>query len=169
MLQPNGAIFSVRPVREAKGDLHHFVQNTVDPVPDPHVCCNVRRHCPRTTSTKPGQGPVRPRRFVLMPRDGERATGIEPAFSAWEADVLPLYDARATGLLADHASPNSVRRAIAPGGGRAVLVAGTTPCPPLSVVGRQRKRVVYFSNWNHKTQAKRTATKRPYAHLAKAR
>ena len=24
----------------------------------------------------------------------ERATGIEPAFSAWEADVLPLYDAR---------------------------------------------------------------------------
>ena len=25
---------------------------------------------------------------------GERATGIEPAFSAWEADVLPLYDAR---------------------------------------------------------------------------
>jgi hypothetical protein len=26
----------------------------------------------------------------------ERATGIEPAFSAWEADVLPLYDARVT-------------------------------------------------------------------------
>jgi hypothetical protein len=26
--------------------------------------------------------------------DGERATGIEPAFSAWEADVLPLNYAR---------------------------------------------------------------------------
>ncbi len=26
----------------------------------------------------------------------ERATGIEPAFSAWEADVLPLNYARAT-------------------------------------------------------------------------
>ncbi len=25
---------------------------------------------------------------------GERATGIEPAFSAWEADVLPLNYAR---------------------------------------------------------------------------
>jgi hypothetical protein len=27
----------------------------------------------------------------------ERATGIEPAFSAWEADVLPLNYARAVG------------------------------------------------------------------------
>ncbi len=27
----------------------------------------------------------------------ERATGIEPAFSAWEADVLPLNYARETG------------------------------------------------------------------------
>jgi hypothetical protein len=26
----------------------------------------------------------------------ERTTGIEPAFSAWEADVLPLYDIRLT-------------------------------------------------------------------------
>ena len=47
------------------------------------------------------------RRFVLtsagpLPRDAgftredlrERATGIEPAFSAWEADVLPLNYAR---------------------------------------------------------------------------
>src|SRR5437764_6711257 len=28
---------------------------------------------------------------------GERATGIEPAFSAWEADVLPLNYARGRG------------------------------------------------------------------------
>ena len=46
----------------------------------------------------------------------ERATGIEPAFSAWEADVLPLYDARATSWLADHASPYPARRGIAPAG-----------------------------------------------------
>jgi len=26
----------------------------------------------------------------------ERTTGIEPAFSAWEADVLPLYDVHLT-------------------------------------------------------------------------
>ena len=35
---------------------------------------------------------------VLMPLTSlfamERATGIEPAFSAWEADVLPLNYAR---------------------------------------------------------------------------
>ena len=29
----------------------------------------------------------------------ERATGIEPAFSAWEADVLPLNYAREAGPL----------------------------------------------------------------------
>ena len=35
----------------------------------------------------------------------ERATGIEPAFSAWEADVLPLNYAREQGArLASEAS-----------------------------------------------------------------
>ncbi len=32
----------------------------------------------------------------------ERATGIEPAFSAWEADVLPLNYARVVSTLAKH-------------------------------------------------------------------
>ena len=31
----------------------------------------------------------------------ERMTGIEPAFSAWEADVLPLYDIRVLGWTPD--------------------------------------------------------------------
>jgi hypothetical protein len=31
----------------------------------------------------------------------ERMTGIEPAFSAWEADVLPLYDIRERGIHAE--------------------------------------------------------------------
>ena len=39
-------------------------------------------------------GPQRGRRASDEPKRLERATGIEPAFSAWEADVLPLYDAR---------------------------------------------------------------------------
>ena len=32
----------------------------------------------------------------------ERATGIEPAFSAWEADVLPLNYARVAGVIPLH-------------------------------------------------------------------
>ena len=36
----------------------------------------------------------RPERATSETKRAERATGIEPAFSAWEADVLPLYDAR---------------------------------------------------------------------------
>ena len=38
---------------------------------------------------------LRSERFVL-----ERATGIEPALSAWEADVLPLNYARVPGRTA---------------------------------------------------------------------
>ena len=30
----------------------------------------------------------------------ERATGIEPASSAWKAEVLPLHNARVTAMLA---------------------------------------------------------------------
>jgi hypothetical protein len=48
----------------------------------------IKRTLLRTT------GPQRGRRASDEPKRLERATGIEPAFSAWEADVLPLYDAR---------------------------------------------------------------------------
>ena len=37
-----------------------------------------------------GTGPLDPRSRIL-----ERVTGIEPALSAWEADVLPLNYTRA--------------------------------------------------------------------------
>ncbi len=40
------------------------------------------------------QEPGMPESTFELPKRSERATGIEPAFSAWEADVLPLYDAR---------------------------------------------------------------------------
>jgi hypothetical protein len=40
------------------------------------------------------RGPGIPESTFELPKRSERATGIEPAFSAWEADVLPLYDAR---------------------------------------------------------------------------
>jgi hypothetical protein len=36
--------------------------------------------------------------FALL----ERATGIEPVSEAWEASILPLYDARSFARLADY-------------------------------------------------------------------
>jgi hypothetical protein len=58
------------------------------------------RRCPTTWTTRAGPVAVAAasrvdRRFVLEMRgrehlDLEPMTGIEPAYSAWEADVLPL-------------------------------------------------------------------------------
>ena len=38
----------------------------------------------------------------LDPRLMERATGIEPVSEAWEASILPLYDARFVALPDDY-------------------------------------------------------------------
>jgi hypothetical protein len=39
--------------------------------------------------------PLKPRNFQDLPRVlVERATGIEPALSAWEADVMPFHYTR---------------------------------------------------------------------------
>jgi hypothetical protein len=49
---------------------------------------------PRRDEAPVAGAPQRPDRGLL----GERVTGIEPAFSAWEADVLPLnYTRRRSG------------------------------------------------------------------------
>jgi hypothetical protein len=50
----------------------------------------------------------------------ERATGIEPAFSAWEADVLPLYDARWLVAFLSNGSPVPTGRA--PAGARTIIL-----------------------------------------------
>ena len=53
----------------------------------------------------PGSSPGGPTKFFLM-RVTERTEGIEPSALAWEARVLPLYDARVTrhALLLDRCS-----------------------------------------------------------------
>lgn len=33
-----------------------------------------------------------PQNFFLRSRDVEQGTGVEPAFTAWEAVVLPIYE-----------------------------------------------------------------------------
>ncbi len=43
---------------------------------------------------RPGRERGAPERAPDLRKRRERATGIEPAFSAWEADVLPLNYAR---------------------------------------------------------------------------
>jgi hypothetical protein len=45
---------------------------------------------------EPGTGPWRAR--TISRNDMERAMGIEPTSEAWEASILPLYDARSLGL-----------------------------------------------------------------------
>ena len=52
------------------------------------------RRSPRRVVFTPPGGLCSLNRLDCVHSSSERATGIEPAFSAWEADVLPLYDAR---------------------------------------------------------------------------
>ena len=63
-----------------------------------------RTICP--TDERAGRIPALSRAFTM-----ERVTGIEPAFSAWEADVLPLNYTRGTSCriqpLPDSAPPRT--------------------------------------------------------------
>ena len=56
----------------------------------------------------------RGRQFLKLPSCMERMTGIEPAYSAWEADVLPMNYIRVTISIADPAE--KFNRKIAPPG-----------------------------------------------------
>ncbi len=51
---------------------------------------------------------VRGRPFCAAIALVERVTGIEPAFSAWEADVLPLNYTRTACCGSDHSSTAAI-------------------------------------------------------------
>ena len=63
----------------------------------------------------------------------ERVTGIEPAFSAWEADVLPLNYTRGTSCriqpLPDSAPPRTECDRVPSGGGLSGVMPGVAQVP----------------------------------------
>ncbi|MFM2073388.1 MAG: hypothetical protein RLZZ623_3652, partial [Actinomycetota bacterium] len=66
----------------------------------------------------------------------ERVTGIEPAFSAWEADVLPLNYTRIEGLRPTRRGKVSGRgRSLSQGLGIPLGESGIRMYPPASVAG----------------------------------
>ncbi len=53
---------------------------------EPHIC----RICTNRRSTRPAT--TKPVKAVTWALTAERVTGIEPAFSAWEAETRPFRD-----------------------------------------------------------------------------